>query len=151
MIKPNFRHEINGKKLATAIAQDYKTNEILMLAFIDEEAFNKTMETKKAHYYSTSRDAIWFKGEESGHIQSVKEILFDCDKDAVIFKIEQIGGACHTGHYSCFYQKGNSLRRKTEFAEHLIFNLRQLFFVLLCIYFQKTEYAQRTYLAGTFL
>ena len=98
MIKPNFRHDINGKKLATAIAQDYKTNEILMLAFIDEEAFNKTMETKKAHYYSTSRDAIWFKGEESGHIQSVKEILFDCDKDAVIFKIEQIGGACHTGH-----------------------------------------------------
>lgn len=105
MIKPNFRHEINGKKLASAIAQDYKTNEVLMLAFIDEEAYDKTITSGKAHYYSTSRDKIWLKGEESGHIQEVKEILFDCDKDAIIFKIKQTGGACHTGHYSCFYQK----------------------------------------------
>ncbi len=105
MIKPNFRHEINGKKLASAIAQDYETNEVLMLAFIDEEAYDKTIESGKAHYYSTSRDKIWLKGEESGHIQEVKEILFDCDKDAIIFKIKQNGGACHTGHYSCFYQK----------------------------------------------
>ncbi|WP_442919511.1 phosphoribosyl-AMP cyclohydrolase [Methanosphaera sp.] len=127
MIKPNFRHEINGKKLATAIAQDYKTNEILMLAFIDEEAFNKTMETKKAHYYSTSRDAIWFKGEESGHIQSVKEILFDCDKDAVIFKIEQIGGACHTGHYSCFYQKLSEDGRELEDIGKQVFNPDEIY------------------------
>lgn len=105
MIKPNFRHVINGKRLASAIAQDYDTNEVLMLAFIDEEAYDKTIESGKAHYYSTSRDAIWFKGEESGHVQIVKEILFDCDKDAIIFKIKQKGGACHTGHYSCFYQK----------------------------------------------
>ena len=105
MIKPNFRHEIYGKKLASVIAQDIETNEVLMLAFIDEEAYDKTIETGKAHYYSTSRDKIWFKGEESGHIQEVKEILFDCDKDAIIFKIKQTGGACHTGHYSCFYQK----------------------------------------------
>ena len=105
MIKPNFRHVINGKWLASAIAQDYDTNEVLMLAFIDEEAYDKTIESGKAHYYSTSRDAIWFKGEESGHVQIVKEILIDCDKDAIIFKIKQKGGACHTGHYSCFYQK----------------------------------------------
>ena len=127
MIKPNFRHEINGKKLATAIVQDYKTNEILMLAFIDEEAFNKTMETKKAHYYSTSRDAIWFKGEESGHIQSVKEILFDCDKDAVIFRIEQIGGACHTGHYSCFYQKLSEDGRELEDIGKQVFNPDEIY------------------------
>lgn len=122
MIKPNFRHEINGKKLATAIVQDYKTNEILMLAFIDEEAFDKTIETGKAHYYSTSRNAIWFKGEESGHTQQVKEILFDCDKDAIIFKIEQKGGACHTGHYSCFYQKLSQDGENLEEIEDVIFN-----------------------------
>ena len=105
MVKPNYRHNINGKNLATAIAQDYETNEILMVAFIDEEAFDKTVTTGKAHYFSTSRNAIWFKGEESGHIQEVKKILFDCDKDAIIFKIKQTGGACHTGHYSCFYRE----------------------------------------------
>lgn len=89
MIKPNFRHEINGKKLATAIAQDYKTNQILMVAFIDKEAFNKSIETKKAHYYSTSRNEVWFKGESSGHTQDIKEVLLDCDMDAIIFKVEQ--------------------------------------------------------------
>lgn len=103
MIEPNFRHEINGKKLATAIVQDYNTNEVLMLAFIDKDAYIKTLKTKKAHFYSTSRNKIWLKGEESGHTQEVQEILFDCDRDAVIFKVKQNGGACHTGHYSCFY------------------------------------------------
>ncbi|MBO7718963.1 MAG: phosphoribosyl-AMP cyclohydrolase [Methanosphaera sp.] len=107
-MEPNFRHEINGKKLATAIVQDYKTNEVLMLAFIDKEAYAKTIKTGKAHFYSTSRDKIWFKGEESGHIQEVQEILFDCDRDAVIFKVKQNGGACHTGHYSCFYSRLSS-------------------------------------------
>lgn len=105
MIKPNFRHEINNRMLATAIAQDYETREVLMLAFIDEEAYAKSLETGFAHYYSTSRDKIWFKGEESGHTQEIKNILFDCDSDAVIFMVKQNGGACHTGHYSCFYSK----------------------------------------------
>lgn len=122
MIKPNFRHEINGKKLAIGIAQDYKTEKILMVAYMDEEAFQKTVKTKKAHYYSTSRNKIWFKGEESGHVQNVKEILLDCDQDSILLKVEQIGGACHTGHYSCFYQKlsedGNTL---TE-TDDMIFN-----------------------------
>lgn len=105
MIEPNFRHEINGKKLATAIVQDKDTNEVLMLAFIDKKAYMKTLETGKAHFYSTSRDKIWLKGEESGHTQIVDEILFDCDRDAMIFKVRQNGGACHTGHYSCFYSR----------------------------------------------
>ncbi len=120
MIKPNFRHEINGKKLATAIAQDYESNEVLMVAFIDEEAYDKTVQSGKAHYYSTSRNAIWFKGEESGHIQEVKKILFDCDKDAVIYKIKQIGGACHTGHYSCFYRELSE--EKLVEIENTVFN-----------------------------
>lgn len=122
MIKPNFRHEINGKKLATAIAQDYESNEILMVAFIDEEAFNKSIETGKAHYFSTSRNSVWFKGEESGHVQEVKEILFDCDMDAIIFKIKQNGGACHTGHYSCFYRKISPDGKNIEENTNLIFN-----------------------------
>lgn len=120
MIKPNFRHEINGKKLATAIAQDYESNEVLIVAFIDEEAYDKTVQSGKAHYYSTSRNAIWFKGEESGHIQEVKKILFDCDKDAVIYKIKQIGGACHTGHYSCFYRELSE--EKLVEIENTVFN-----------------------------
>lgn len=127
MIKPNFRHEINGKKLATAIAQDYETNEILMLAFIDEEAYIKSVESKKAHYYSTSRDKIWFKGEESGHVQNIKEILFDCDKDAIIFRIEQEGGACHTGHYSCFYQKLSQDCESLEDVGREIFNPDEIY------------------------
>lgn len=122
MIKPNFRHKINGKKLATAIAQDYETDEILMLAFIDEEAYDKTVQTGLAHYYSTSRNSIWFKGEESGHTQKVMEILFDCDKDAVLFKIRQNGGACHTGHYSCFYQKLSSDKNSLEDVGKTVFN-----------------------------
>ncbi len=122
MIKPNFRHDINGKKLATAIAQDYESNEILMVAFIDEEAFEKSIETGKAHYFSTSRNKIWFKGEESGHIQEIKEILLDCDMDAIIFKIKQIGGACHTGHYSCFYRKLSTDGENITETSELVFN-----------------------------
>lgn len=122
MIKPNFRHDINGKKLATAIAQDYESNEILMVAFIDEEAFDKSIETGKAHYFSTSRNKIWFKGEESGHIQEIKEILLDCDMDAIIFKIKQIGGACHTGHYSCFYRKLSTDGENITETSELVFN-----------------------------
>lgn len=127
LIIPNFRHEINGKKLASAIVQDYETNEVLMLAFIDEEAYEKSVETKKAHYYSTSRDKIWYKGEESGHIQEIKEILFDCDMDAIIFKVKQHGGACHTGHYSCFYRK--LAEDNDEFIEddNLVFNPDEIY------------------------
>ena len=101
----NFRHEINGIKVITAIAQDWKTNEILMLAYMNKEALIKTITTKKAHYWSTSRNKLWLKGESSGHFQEVKEILVDCDMDAIILKIEQTGAACHEGYRSCFFRK----------------------------------------------
>lgn len=103
----NFRHEFNGEKLITAIAQDYKTGQILMVANMNKEALKKTIETGKAHYWSTSRNEQWLKGESSGHVQTVKEILVDCDMDAVILKIEQKGAACHEGYYSCFFRKLN--------------------------------------------
>lgn len=104
----NFRHEINGVKVITAIAQDAETNEILMLANMNQEALIKTIETGKAHYWSTSRNKLWLKGESSGHFQQVKEILVDCDMDAIILKISQTGAACHEGYRSCFFRKLNT-------------------------------------------
>ena len=104
----NFRHEINGVKVITAIAKDAKTNQILMLANMNKEALAKTIKTKKAHYWSTSRNQLWVKGESSGHFQEVEEILVDCDMDAVILKINQTGAACHEGYLSCFYRKINT-------------------------------------------
>ncbi len=92
------------EKLIPAVAQDWKTGEVLMLAYMNEEALKKTQETGRAHYWSRSRNKLWLKGESSGHFQIVKEIRMDCDQDAVLLLIEQIGGACHTGYRSCFYR-----------------------------------------------
>ncbi len=92
--------------LVPAIVQDYQTGEILMLAYMNPDAFNATLSTGKATYYSRSRQTLWVKGETSGNIQRIKEIYIDCDDDTVLLKVEQLGGAaCHTGHRSCFYKK----------------------------------------------
>jgi len=91
-------------KLIPAIAQDYKSGEILMLAYMNEEALNLTLEKKTAHYYSRSKQRIWQKGETSGNIQIVKDIFIDCDNDTLLLKIKQVGEtACHTGRKSCFF------------------------------------------------
>ena len=100
----NFRHEINGEKVITAVAQDAASGEILMIANMNKEALEKTIETGKAHYWSTSRNKQWLKGESSGHTQEVEEILVDCDMDAIVLKIKQNGAACHEGYYSCFFR-----------------------------------------------
>lgn len=91
--------------LIPVIAQDHETNEILILAFANEEAVRKTMETGYVHYYSRSRQKLWKKGETSGHIQEVKKILIDCDNDSILYKVRQIGAACHEGFYTCFYNE----------------------------------------------
>ena len=92
--------------LIPAIAQDHRTGEVLMMAYINEESWQETLKSGYATYYSRSRQQLWKKGESSGHLQVIKDILVDCDLDTVIFKIEQLGpGACHTGHRSCFYRK----------------------------------------------
>lgn len=101
-IPENMKFDSQG--LITAIAQDANNNEVLMLAFMNEEALALTIETGIAHYYSRSRKKLWKKGESSGHVQTVKEIRIDCDQDAVLLKIEQVGGACHVGYRSCFYR-----------------------------------------------
>lgn len=104
MVQLNFSKSADG--LIPAIAQDWQTGEVLMLAYINEESWNLTLETGKATYWTRSRKKLWVKGESSGNVQLVKEILVDCDEDTVVFKIEQIGdAACHEGYRSCFFRK----------------------------------------------
>lgn len=103
MVKPDF--EKTGG-LVPVIAQDWQTGEVLMLAYMNQEAWEKTLETGKVHYYSRSRQKIWLKGESSGHFQIVKEIWLDCDLDTLLIKVEQLGGAaCHKGYRSCFFRR----------------------------------------------
>jgi phosphoribosyl-AMP cyclohydrolase len=97
--------KLDAAGLLTAIAVDYQTNEVLMVAFMNPAALEKTLSTGKATYWSRSRKKFWVKGEESGHVQEVQEILVDCDQDAVILKVRQKGAACHNGYRSCFYRK----------------------------------------------
>ena len=103
----NFRLNMGGEDLVIAIAQDWQTNDVLMVAFMNKEAVEQTLKTKKAHYYSTSRQKQWLKGESSGNVQTVKEMYIDCDADAIIMKVEQIGAACHEGYRSCFFRQLN--------------------------------------------
>ena len=92
--------------LIPAIVQDADTGDVLMLAYMNREAWEATQKTGKATFYSRSRNALWVKGETSGHVQEVREIRIDCDADTVLLKVVQIGGAaCHTGHRSCFYTR----------------------------------------------
>ena len=87
-----------------AVAQDADTGDVLMLAYVTPEAVEKTRETGLAHYYSRSREELWQKGATSGHVQRVREVRADCDGDALLYLVEQEGGACHTGYETCFYR-----------------------------------------------
>ena len=105
-MKPDFE---KGRGLLPAVAQDWQTGQVLMLAFMNQTAWEKTLETRKAHYWSRSRNELWLKGGTSGHVQEVKEIWIDCDNDTILLKVEQLGGgACHTGYRSCFFQQVQS-------------------------------------------
>ena len=97
--------KFDDKGLIATILQDYENGEILMFAFMNRESLKATLETKLATYWSRSRQKLWVKGESSGHTQEVKEIYFDCDKDALLIKIKQNVAACHTGYRSCFFNK----------------------------------------------
>lgn len=100
----NFNKSADG--LIPAIVQDHETREVLMLAYINELSWQKTLETNTAHYWSRSRQKLWLKGESSGHVQKIHDIYVDCDSDTVIFMVEQVGGAaCHTGHRTCFHHR----------------------------------------------
>jgi phosphoribosyl-AMP cyclohydrolase len=96
----------NEQGLIPAIIQDVKDNEVLMLGYMNEESIKKTIETGRTCFWSRSRQEFWTKGETSGNVQLVKEILYDCDGDTLLVKVEQVGkGACHTGNRTCFYRK----------------------------------------------
>jgi len=116
----------NEAGLIPAIAQDFETNEILMVAWMNKEAFELTLEKKQAVYYSRSRNKLWFKGEESGNMQIVKDVYTDCDSDVILLKVEQVGGiACHTGRESCFFQKING--EKLEITKPVIKDPKEIY------------------------
>lgn len=103
MSRPDFE---KCGDLLPVIAQDAETGEVLMMAYMNEEAYNETLATGRAVYFSRSRQKLWRKGEESGNVQMVKEIFIDCDRDTLLLKVEQIGGAaCHEGYKSCFFRQ----------------------------------------------
>jgi phosphoribosyl-AMP cyclohydrolase len=103
MVKLNYA-KLGG--LVPAVVQDWRSKEVLMLGFMSPLAFKKTLTTGKVHFFSRSRKVLWMKGETSGNFQAVKEILVDCDRDSLIVRVEQKGGAaCHTGYRSCFHRK----------------------------------------------
>lgn len=101
MVRPDFQKQ-GG--LLPVIAQDRQNDEVLMVAYMNEEAFALTLESGIVHYFSRSKNRIWKKGEESGNFQKVKEIRIDCDADAILIKVEQTGAACHEGYRSCFFR-----------------------------------------------
>jgi phosphoribosyl-AMP cyclohydrolase len=99
----NLKFDANG--LIPAIVQDAGSNEVLMMAWMNRDSLEKTVSTGKTHFFSRSRNKLWLKGESSGHVQHVKSIRTDCDKDTLLILVEQAGAACHDGYYSCFYRE----------------------------------------------
>ena len=114
--------------LVPAVVQDHESGEVLMVAYMNAEAFEATRRTGKMHYYSRSRGRLWQKGETSGHVQEVREILVDCDRDAAVFKVHQVGGAaCHTGYRSCFYRRAEADGSLTMIEEERVFDPEQVY------------------------
>ncbi len=107
-----------GEGLLPAIVQDHESGKVLMLAYINEESWKKTLETGEAHFWSRSRRELWHKGGTSGHVQKIREVYADCDNDTVLFRVKQVGGAaCHKGYESCFYQKVDAKGDATVIGE----------------------------------
>ncbi len=124
MTLPELKYDDNG--LIPAIIQDVETGEVLMMAYMNETALRRTVETGFTHFWSRSRRKYWKKGETSGHVQEVRQILLDCDADTLLIKVIQHGpGACHTGHRSCFYRDidGEEVSEKV-FSEEEVYGKR---------------------------
>ena len=117
---------VKGGDLVPVIIQDHRTNEVLMLGYMNYEAWCKTQETGKVHYFSRSRNKLWLKGEESGHFQMVKETLIDCDNDTVLIRVTQLGkGACHMGFQSCFFR--TMKEKEWKVSSERIFNPEEVY------------------------
>ncbi len=114
--------KFDERGLVPAIIQDVHSGQVLMMAYMNAESLDKTIASGQTWFYSRSRQALWMKGESSGHVQKVKEVLFDCDEDTLLIKVEQTGAACHTGHYSCFYRDS-----KGQEVEASVFNPEEVY------------------------
>ncbi|MCK4422849.1 MAG: phosphoribosyl-AMP cyclohydrolase [Candidatus Omnitrophica bacterium] len=119
--------KFDDKGLIPAIIQDEQNNEVLMLGYMNKESLEKTLETGKVHFWSRSRQKLWLKGESSGHVQEVKQIYYDCDADTLLIKVDQTGGACHTGYRSCFYQEVKENGNKIEITSEKVFDPDQVY------------------------
>lgn len=114
--------------LIPAIAQDAATGTVLMLAWMNQEAYEETLRTGRAVYFSRSRNKLWRKGEESGNVQHVKEIMIDCDADTLLLKVDQVGGAaCHEGYQSCFFRKLDQAGSVAEVIGERLFDPKQVY------------------------
>ncbi len=152
-MKKDILDQIDWEKspLLPAIAQDFNTKDVLMLAYMNKEALELTLKTNIAHYYSRSRKRIWKKGETSGNIQKVKEIFIDCDNDTLLLKVEQVGGAaCHTGRYSCFFRDIQNLKEVYEIDENAISNYDIVDRVYHIILERKQSLSEKSYVASLF-
>lgn len=138
--------KVNG--LLPVITQDFKTNEVLMLAYMNEEALNLSLETNFAHYFSRTKERIWKKGESSGHTQAIKEFLLDCDNDTLLLKVEQKGVACHTGRPTCFFQNLKSGQITQEIKEQIQYDIIDTLSHI--IEERKLEKSQNSYVASLF-
>ncbi|MDR2860598.1 MAG: phosphoribosyl-AMP cyclohydrolase [Elusimicrobiota bacterium] len=119
--------KFDEKGLIPAVVQDWKDNAVLMVAYMNKESVKRTLETKKATFWSRSRQEFWIKGETSGNIQEVKDFFYDCDADCLLIKVNQIGGAaCHTGHRSCFFTKVKD-NGETEVLDKPLFDPKKVY------------------------
>ena len=124
MSSPDFKKS----SLIPVIAQDHENNDVLMLAYMNATAYEETLKTGKVCYYSRSRDKLWRKGEESGNVQELKEIFFDCDSDTLLVKVKQIGdAACHEGYRSCFFRKVNRDTGELDVVGERIFDPKEVY------------------------
>jgi phosphoribosyl-ATP pyrophosphohydrolase/phosphoribosyl-AMP cyclohydrolase len=122
MTKDDGQPKWNEQGLAPAIVQDAKTGEVLMLAWMNAQAWQLTQETSEAHFWSRSRQSLWHKGETSGNVQHVVEIRLDCDQDAILLRVEPAGPACHTGERSCFFQPVGGVRSEASGEPSTVLN-----------------------------
>ena len=120
------RVSFNDEGLLPVIVQDINRGEVLMMAWMNREALEKTLDTGKTHFWSRSRKRIWLKGEVSGHFQLVKEIRVDCDEDVLLIKVEQVKAACHTGYRSCFFRKVNE-KGELELVAKKVFEPKKIY------------------------
>ena len=126
-IGKEFNPKFDANGLITAISQDEKTGQILMVAYMNAEALELTIRTGNAVFYSRSRKKLWRKGEESGHVQKVRQILVDCDQDCLILKVKVDSGQCHAGYQSCFYRAVKSDGSELEFIAEKVYDPEQAY------------------------